>query len=320
MCFGYLYNLHSLNGIDGVAEPDSGSDDEPPTRNVMNTSSKFMFSTSKKKEFKLYNDFSHCPIISTQTWVKKSETPVPLETLKRQISQIDNDKTTTTTEYGPTEKKRKENGTQEFDLNKEEGSTHDNSTTPSEHASEAFMAAVADKHARDPLNNVTHHEYLNPTLSQNLLKNYIKLDPPNSNQHMDGAPIIPDNNRGLHPSTNTDDDEDDSYEDGESDSDAADTESSDEGMEIDGKTNYYPTGNAYMTKKRVDSNDMRPQFNQNNSIGFSNQSYENIVRNNYAPYPTNSSNQQRVPSSSQEDSATEDDTDCPTETCAPHTQ
>jgi hypothetical protein len=315
MCFGYLYNLHSLNGIDGVAEPDSGSDDDPPIRNMMNGASKLLF-PSKKKEFKLYNDFSHCPIISTQTWVKKSEVPVPLETLKRQISHMDNDKTTA--EYGPSEKKRKENGSPEFNLNKEEDNTHDNSTTPSEHASDsqqqAVMAAVANILAH-PMHHVTHHESLNPSLSQNLMKNYIKQDPPNSNQHMDS-------NRGLHASTNTDDDddEDDSYADGESDSDAGDSDSGG-GMDVDDarRNNYQPTGNVYMTKKRVDSNEMRPQYNNQSNGSSSNQSNERgNVRNN--SYATNSSNQGRDADSSEEGSVTEDDNDSPTDSRAPHTQ
>jgi len=105
MCFGYLYNLHSLNGKEESNEIDWSDSDEP------SKTKSYLFPEKNKKVFKLYNDFSHCPIISKQTWYKKSDAPVPTETLKRQLSHVE-DKGTV---YGPVEKKRKE-----FDLNKEE--------------------------------------------------------------------------------------------------------------------------------------------------------------------------------------------------------
>ena len=135
------------------------------------------------------------------------------------------------------------------------------------------------------------------------------------------------------------------YADGESDSDAGDSDSGG-GMDVDGmfeqkkiennedffilflpipldarRNNYQPTGNVYMTKKRVDSNEMRPQYNnQSNSNGSSsNQSNERgNVRND--SYATNSSNQGRDADSSEEGSVTEDDNDSPTDSRAPHTQ
>jgi len=236
MCFGYLYNLQSLNGIDGVAETDSGSDDEPPIRNMTtNGSSKLMM--PKKKVFKLYNDFSQCPIISTQPCFRKPEAPVPIETLKRQISQMDND-TTTTTEYGPIEKKRKENGSQELNLDKEE----DNSNTRVDQ--DPVMAVVATE--KPTLGeHVTHHTNLNPSLSQNLMNHFVKSDQNPYLNLNNRSTSLPNNNRGFEQSANTDDDEDDESWAHEESTDSYEEEG-ESGMDIDvqrrNRVNYARTG------------------------------------------------------------------------------
>jgi hypothetical protein len=105
MCFAYLYNLHTLNGKEQTEEAEESDEEPEPVKNFLNQ--QYLFSDvnkSKKKDFKLYNDFGHRPVINRQTWYKKPDVaPESPDSLKRQITQVE-DKATL---CGPVEKKAK---------------------------------------------------------------------------------------------------------------------------------------------------------------------------------------------------------------------
>jgi hypothetical protein len=189
MCFGYLYNLHSLNGTEPTNDAE-GSDDEP-MNNFKKSQYLFSNNNSKKKEFKLYNDFSHCPIISKATWYKKPDTPVvSADTLKRQIADVQDNGTV----YGPVEKKRKENDDDaNFNLNKEDGEETESMDTEQKNVASELLASGFFH------NNQNYNH--NPNL------NYVQS---NSSQNANGTHLIPNtnNNRGH---MNSDTDDDDSY-------------------------------------------------------------------------------------------------------------
>lgn len=74
MTFGYLLNLLTLNGSDDMTDeytPLPGEIDSEMTIEIDKSvlegyANRDMGSSKSKKEFKLYNDFSHCPIINTK--------------------------------------------------------------------------------------------------------------------------------------------------------------------------------------------------------------------------------------------------------------
>jgi len=245
MCFGYLYNLQSLNGIEGEQEQEAY--DDPLVMNMTSTSIKFNFG-QKKKEFKLYNDFSHCPIISTQPWNKKqAEVTIPSnDSLKRPLSQVDNSKTT---EDGPTEKKRKENNSVELNLNGDAtDSTHSYDHNSDDQKEKELTASVEKQITQKLENNINN---LNPNLLSNLHTTYVPTGAPQSigtnsrpgsvDRNENQMPNSNGNNQGRgFASSGDEDSEDDSNYDGDmtdatDDKDSAATDSNgDESEEVDG--------------------------------------------------------------------------------------
>jgi len=223
MCFGYLYNLHTLNGSEGVADTEPGYDDEPMIRDMTNGPAKFIIG-QKKKEFKLYNDFSHCPIISTQMWYKKKvpEVTIPVETLKRPLSQSDD----VSTENGPTEKKRKENASSEFNLNQEDNTSVNSMASSNNHA-------LDDRKEMELPHMPTRITNVNPVLSKNLSTNYIHVQSIQVQSNPNGMNHVPvtmgkNNSRGFQESDEDSEDDESYAESGES---AATDESSTEEVE-----------------------------------------------------------------------------------------
>jgi hypothetical protein len=211
MCFGYLYNLHSLNGKEESNEIDWSDGDEPSK-----TKSQSYYPDKNKRVFKLYNDFSHCPIISKQTWYKKSDVPVPTETLKRQLSHVE-DKGTV---YGPVEKKRKE----EFDLNKEDDGDETQSMEEDPKKDMNAVNAALVERSFEQVNG--SHNY-----SQS-----------NSSQNANGTRSIPNTSydRGLA-GTDEDDDDDSNYNGSDDSSSALEIQGYGEGsFRPDGKGGYEP--------------------------------------------------------------------------------
>jgi hypothetical protein len=215
MCFGYLYNLHTLNGSEETNELE-GSDEEP--MNIMKKS-QYLFE-SKKKEFKLYNDFSHCPIISKETWHKKLDTPVAAtETLKRQITHIE-DKGT---EHGPVEKKRKEeNDATKFNLNRDKDDTQSMEVMDEQKKMEGVTAVVMAGGQNNSLNqNHNHNSTIGPIINHNHVQS-------NSSQNANGTYSIPNTASRMKYSDSETDDDDGDYggsseggTDGDDDSGAA---------------------------------------------------------------------------------------------------
>lgn len=88
MTFGYLFSLHTLNGKDAFVDKESDSEDTLDLNNLpypLNNTT---------KQFKLYDDFSHCPIIKTQYKNGIQVDPVTIvsdSTLKRQSESNDLD-------------------------------------------------------------------------------------------------------------------------------------------------------------------------------------------------------------------------------------
>jgi len=222
MCFGYLYNLQSLNGIEGETEQEPY--DDSMVMNMTNTSIKYTHG-QKKKEFKLYNDFSHCPIINTQPWSKKQvEAPIaPSDNLKRSISQVDNIKTTAD---GPTEKKRKENASAEFNL-KNGGNASDSTPSYDHNSDDQTEKEITSNVEKEIAQALTQN--LNATLRSNLYPPYVNTGPPQSTgtNYMPGPSNrnenhMPNSNnknqdRGLASSGGEEDSEDDASYDGEDD-------------------------------------------------------------------------------------------------------
>jgi hypothetical protein len=228
MCFGYLYNLHSLNGKEESNEIDWSDCDEPAKTKSFNLFPNNM-NDKKKKPFKLYNDFSHCPIISKQTWYKKLDAPVSAETLKRQISHVE-DKGTV---YGPVEKKRKE-----FDLNKEDdGDETQSMEEDSKKDLNALNATLVGPH-------VFEQDYqVPPNFNSNGSHNYSQS---NTSQNANGTHSIPNTNydRGI---VGSDEDDDDSNYNGDdsSESSALEVQGYGEGSYVNGQ--YVPWSPSHGT-------------------------------------------------------------------------
>jgi hypothetical protein len=114
LTFSYIFNLHRFNGSEAI-NADNSSDEEtleitPETLSLLSHGS--MIHASAHKGFKLYNNFSHCPIIKLDyksPLVAPVIEPIP-ETRKRQLENSATNHTSNgTKEEGSVEKKRKEN-------------------------------------------------------------------------------------------------------------------------------------------------------------------------------------------------------------------